>query len=273
MFDDMNGFDETPVAGAAMSDLVPSLSARFRTPHTRDSKEEFLAKLGIVREDEYGVLRPTIAGVLMASADPRPWLPDAFVQAAAYRGTSSFPEGTRDVYQLDAKDIGGPLDQQVIEACRFVYRNMRVAATKSMGRRDIPQFDLVAVFEAMVNAVAHRDYSYRRSKIRLRLYADRLELFSPGSLANTVTVDNLSLRQAIRNEAIVGLLSRIPVPPEIEWLETERLKFMDRRGEGVRVIMENSERLSGRLPEYRLIDDADLLLTIFAANPGDTVGQ
>lgn len=266
-------FDETPVAGAAMSDLVPSLSARFRTARTRDSDEVFLAKLGIVREDEEGILRPTIAGILMASADSRPWLPDAFVQAVAYRGISSVPKGPRDVYQVDAKDIGGPLDEQVIEACRFVYRNMRVAATKSMGRRDVPQFDMVAVFEAMVNAVAHRDYSYRGSKIRLRLYADRLELFSPGALANTVTVDNLSLRQAIRNEAIVGLLSRIPVPPEIEWLGTARLTFMDRRGEGVRVIMENSERLSGRLPEYRLIDDAELLLTIFAANPGDTVGQ
>ena len=266
-------FDETLVAGAAMSDLVPSLTARFRTARTRDSDAEFLAKLGIVREDDDGVLRPTIAGVLMASADPRQWLPDAFVQAVAYRGTSSVPEGPRDVYQIDAKDIAGPLDEQVIEACRFVYRNMRVAATKSMGRRDIPQFDMVAVFEAMVNAVAHRDYSYRGSKIRLRLYADRLELFSPGALANTVTVDNLSLRQAIRNEAIVGLLSRIPVPPEIEWLGTDRLTFMDRRGEGVRLIMENSERLSGRVPEYRLIDDAELLLTIFAANPGDTVAQ
>ena len=266
-------FDETLVAAAAMSDLDPSLSARFRTPRTRDSDAEFLAKLGIVREDDDGVLRPTIAGVLMASADPRQWLPDAFVQAVAYRGTSSVPEGPRDVYQIDAKDIAGPLDEQVIEACRFVYRNMRVAATKSMGRRDIPQFDMVAVFEAMVNAVAHRDYSYRGSKIRLRLYADRLELFSPGALANTVTVDNLSLRQAIRNEAIVGLLSRIPVPPEIEWLGTDRLTFMDRRGEGVRLIMENSERLSGRVPEYRLIDDAELLLTIFAANPGDTVAQ
>lgn len=40
---------------------------------------------------------------------------------------------------------------------------------------------------------------------------------------------------------------------------------MDKRGEGVRIILENSERLSGKRPEFRLIDDAELLLTIFAA--------
>ena len=40
-----------------------------------------------------------------------------------------------------------------------------------------------------------------------------------------------------------------------------------RRGEGVRIILEDSETLSGRAPEYRLIDDAELLLTIYAADP------
>jgi predicted HTH transcriptional regulator len=263
-------FDETPVAGATLTDLVPALWSRFRMLRTRDPDEEFLVKLGIARVDDAGALRPTVAGVLIASADPRRWLPDAFVQAVAYRGTSSAPEGPRDVYQVDAKDIGGPLDEQIIEACRFVYRNMRIAATKAMGRQDLPQFDMAAVFEALVNAVAHRDYSFRGSKVRLRLYADRLELHSPGGLANTMTVDMLPLRQAVRNETIAALLSRIHVPADIEWLGTDRLTFMDRRGEGVRVILENSERLSGRVPEYRLLDDAELMLTIFAANPADT---
>jgi hypothetical protein len=41
--------------------------------------------------------------------------------------------------------------------------------------------------------------------------------------------------------------------------------MMDKRGEGVRIILERSTTLSGRQPEYRLIDDAELLLTIYAA--------
>jgi hypothetical protein len=40
---------------------------------------------------------------------------------------------------------------------------------------------------------------------------------------------------------------------------------MDKRGEGVRIILDNSQRLSGKMPEYRLIDESELMLTIYAA--------
>ena len=49
---------------------------------------------------------------------------------------------------------------------------MRIAATKEQGRVDRPQQDMTAVFEAIVNAVAHRDYSVHGSRIRLRLFDD-----------------------------------------------------------------------------------------------------
>jgi predicted HTH transcriptional regulator len=172
-----------------------------------------------------------------------------------------------NLYQLDAADIAGPLDRQVTEACRFVARNMRVAATKDIGRTDIPQFDLTAVFEALVNAVAHRDYAIYGSKIRLRLYSDRLEVFSPGALANTMTVESLPLRQSVRNEVITSLLARCPVPGNIPWLETDRKAMMDRRGEGVRIILDRTARLARRQPEYRVIDGEELMLTLPAANP------
>ena len=55
-------------------------------------------------------------------------------------------------------------------------------------------------FEAIVNAVVHRDYSISGSKIRLFMFADRLELCSPGALPNTVTIDKLPYSQATRNE-------------------------------------------------------------------------
>lgn len=53
-------------------------------------------------------------------------------------------------------------------------------------------------------------------------------------------------------------------PPDIPWLDTDRRTLMDRRGEGVSIILENSERLSGREPRHRLIDNAELVLTIYA---------
>ena len=122
---------------------------------------------------------------------------------------------------------------------------------------------MTAVFEAIVNAVAHRDYSIHESKIRLRLFENRLEIYSPGNIANSLTIDSLRYRQATRNEAISSLLVKCPAPDE-SWLATDRSNIMERRGEGVPLILDHSVRIAGREPEYRLIDEAELLLTIFA---------
>jgi len=258
-------FDEQIVPGATLDDLAPRLWERFRTGRSSPAREDLLVKLGMARPDD-GRLCPTVAGVLMATQDPRTWIPNAFIQAVAYRGTSGVPSEPGEVYQLDASDITGPVDQQIVDACRFVMKNMSIAATKAIGRRDVPQFDMTAVFEAVVNAVAHRDYSIHGSKTRLRLFADRLELYSPGAIANTMTVDSLAYRQSARNEAITSLLARCPIPDSAPF-KTNRVTLMDKRGEGVRIILENSAMLSGRAPEYRLLDEAELLLTIYAAQP------
>lgn len=257
-------FDEQVVPRATLDDLDAPLWQRFVTPRTRDDRDSLLFKLAMARPDDAGTLRPTVAGVLMGSSDPRPWLPNAFIQAVAYRDTAARPRGD-EWYQIDAADLVGPLDRQVLAACQFVRKNMRVAASKGEGRRDLPQFDLTAVFEAVVNAVAHRDYSLAGSKIRLRLFADRLELYSPGGIANTMTIASLPYRQAARNEAITSLLARCPIP-SAEAALTDRSAMMDRRGEGVQIILERTEKLSGLTPVYRLIDESELLLVIYAAS-------
>lgn len=259
-------FDEQVVPDASLDDLAEPLWARFRTARADPERDELLIKLGMARPDDDGHLKPTVTGILLASEDPRRWIPNAFIQAVAYRGTTGVPTQPGAAYQLDAADIGGPLDRQIIDACRFVLRNMSTAATKDMGRQDIPQFDMTAIFEALVNAVAHRDYSIHGSKIRLRLFADRLELYSPGAIANTMTVDSLAYRQSARNEAITSLLARCPVAGNTLF-KTDRVTLMDKRGEGVGIILENSTKLSGKAPEYRLLDGAELLLTIYAARP------
>jgi predicted HTH transcriptional regulator len=258
-------FDEQPVVQAPVEALDPALYERFRTARTRDEGLDFLRKLGVVALDDQGIAHPSVAGILVACREPREWMPNAFVQAVAYRGTSPAATDGSPPYQLDARDISGPLDEQVRESCRFVARNMKVAGVKDLGRRDIPQYDLTAVFEAMVNAVAHRDYAIYGSKVRLKMFADRLEIYSPGTIPNTMTIESLLYRQAARNETLTSLLAKCPVPTDIEWVSTERRTLMDKRGEGVRIIMENSERLSGKRPVYRLIDDSELFLTLYAA--------
>ena len=257
-------FDEQVVSEARCADLSAELWERFKTVRSDQDAGTFLRKLGLAAKDEDGEVRPTVAGVLVASEHGRHWLPNAYIQAVAYRGTAIRLESKDEPYQLDAADIDGPLDRQVVEACRFVFRNMRVAATKDQGRIDWPQYDMQAVFEALVNAVAHRDYSIHGSKIRLRLFENRLEVYSPGAIANTLDIGSLRYRQSARNEAICSILSKCIVPDE-PWLAGDRRHMMEKRGEGVPIILDNSERLSGREPEYRLIDTAELLLTIHAA--------
>jgi len=260
-------FDEQPVAAATLDDLAEAHWRRFQTVRSaRETREDLLHKLGMARRDDEGEWRPTVAGVLLAGEDPRRFLPNAFIQAVAYSGASPAQVGDSGFYQLDAADITGPLDRQVADACRFVARNMKTAAIKDLGRTDIPQYDMTAVFEAVVNAVAHRDYAVHGSKIRLRMYADRLELYSPGALANTMTIESLPLRQSARNEAVTSLLARCRVPGELPGLKTDRTHMMDKRGEGVPIILERSLALSGRSPEYRVIDEAELLLVIYAAS-------
>lgn len=260
-------YDELAVLRATLADMDNALVDRFRTVQTQDDRPDLMRKLGLAREDDTGVLRPTIAGVLLASRRPEEYLSNAFIQAVAYRGETLPGKDPGTHYQLDAQDITGPLDQQVERACHFVLKNMRVAASKDVGRHDLPQYDMTAVFEAMVNAVAHRDYSMSGSKIRLRMFSNRIEIYSPGALVNTMTVDSLQFRQAARNESITSLLAKCHVPEGLSGLESPRSTLMDKRGEGVQLILERSRLLSGREPVYEIFDDSELRLTIFEASP------
>ena len=250
-------FDESPVPGTSPEQLDGALTRRF----SRDERfpdETSLRKLRIVADDEDGAARITIAGVLLCTRDPGRWLPHAQIQAVSYMGER------QDInYQSDARDIDGPLDEQVLEALHFVRRNMRVAATKAMARVERPQFSNRAVFEALVNAVAHRDYSMAGARVRLHLFGNRLELHVPGALANTLTPESMDSRQYSRNELIVSLLARCRVS---EHENLVRSHMMDRRGEGVPIILDESRELSGRVPEYNLIDDSELRLVIWSAD-------
>ena len=251
-------FDEQVVASADVNVLRADLYARFRTDISPRDDQEFLRKLHFIAADSEGVMRPTVSGVLFATERPDAYLPSAFIQAVCYRGTSRNADD-----QLDARDIKGPLNAQISEACRFVERNMRVAAVKSPARIDIPQYAMNAVFEAIVNAVAHRDYSISGAKIRLHMFSDRLEIFSPGGLPNTLTIDEIGERQFSRNELVSTCLSRCPLPEGLT--DVMRSRIMDRRGEGVPIIYSETRKLAGKSPVYRLLDDSELMLTIFSA--------
>lgn len=255
-------FDETPVDNTSIKDLSPPLILQLLgsfffvgTEMNIEADETLLdlAKLHVLSNESKDA-KITVAGILMGSRAPQKFLPNAYIQAVCYTGLS------RDAaYQIDARDITGPLPAQIHDALHFVKRNMQTPARKILGREDFPQYDLRAVFEAIVNAVAHRDYSIYGSTIRLHMFADRLEISSPGLLSNTMTLDRMPLMQSTRNELIASLLARC----KVEDSEIQRVYIMDKRGEGVPLIQKRSHDLSGKEPIYKMVGH-ELQLTIFA---------
>jgi predicted HTH transcriptional regulator len=197
-----------------------------------------------------------VAGVLLCTREPGILIRGAYIQAVAYRGTRNDPAD-----QIDAKDFTGPISEQIEHAFAFVMRHMLVPASKDLGRVEYPQFSRRAVFEAIVNAVVHRDYSMHGAKIRLHMFADRLELCVPGALAYTMSIEAMTSMSMPRNDVLCSLLSKFPVPSP----DLGRTYMMDRRGAGVDVILQESEMLSGKKPVYRQIDNLELQLTIDAA--------
>lgn len=251
-------FDTLPVPNTHRRTIREPFYRRFIK---EDVPEEMIEDLLLKRTllvEEGREIRASVAGVLMCHDTPDDFLYNSFIQAVYYNGK------VKDAnYQIDAKDFRGTLDQQIIDAYKFVHKHNMVSARKDVGRIDQPQYSMRAVFEAIVNAVVHRDYSKGESKIRLFMFADRLELYSPGALANTLTVDDLPFRQATRNELLARLLSEITLDDDVE-KKVKRRHFLERRGEGVGIILNESEQLSGQIPVYELHNE-ELCLTIFAA--------
>jgi ATP-dependent DNA helicase RecG len=252
-------FDEQLVPGASLDLIAPELAARFLRTNLPEASQ--LKKLYLVGTDPDSVgdaePRLTVAGVLLITLRPADHLSSAYVQCVAYGGAERHAE-----HQLDAQDCDGPVDQQIEQAFVFVKRNMRIEAVKRPGRIDVPQYDLRAVYEALVNAVAHRDYSMHGARVRVHLFADRLEISTPGGLPNSLSVETMEANSITRNETLVNLLSRY-YPADTT---TGRQNLIERRGEGVPMILAASEHLSQQRPVYEQIDNTELKLTIYAAS-------
>ena len=256
----MLGPDEAVVAGTGVNTLDAALVDRFLSSRATEPIAVQLAKLGLVRDDDSGVTRATVAGILLGTEAPDALVRGAQLEAVRYRGTM-----LGRASQHDAATIRGPLDRQIRDAVNFVRLNTQVAARKAPGRVETPQFSPRAVFEAVVNAVVHRDYSIADSKIRLFVFDDRLELYSPGALPNTLPIEAMRNRQATRNETLASILRMLSVG-DIGGAG-DRQYFMEQRGEGVPIIYEETRDLTGREPQYELLGGAELRLTIPSARP------
>lgn len=257
-------YDEQPVPHTGFGSLDESLWRPLLSVTSAADPEVALTRMRMLATDEHNVTRATVAGLLICSRNPAQWLRNAYITATRYRGDD------RASGQTDTQDIYGPIQEQIGQALAFARRNMQIAAVKAPTRQDLPQYSEAALFEAIVNAVVHRDYSVHSGRIRIAMFSDRVEINSPGGLPNSLTVDSMGEMQSTRNETLTSILRRIPAAGIAGAGEREYL--MERRGDGITIIRRETQALCGRPPEFELINDAELRVTIPAANLDQTGG-
>jgi ATP-dependent DNA helicase RecG len=148
-----------------------------------------------------GQVRPTVAGLLLFGRDPLRWVRSGQILVVRYSGRSMTDRFVKE-------EIRGTLPDQIHLAEASVVANMQKGVHLSgLERIEEGEYPPAAVREVIVNAVAHRDYQIRGEEIRILLFSDRIECYSPGRLPGHVTLENLVEERFSRNEAIVQVLS------------------------------------------------------------------
>ena len=241
-------FDERPVLSADVFALDQHRLEAFFGRAPRIPWWDLLHNNRVIAPGDDGLGRPTVAGLLAFATQPSAHMPSYSIEAACYAGKELVPGHVTHVERL-----AGRAGDQIDAAVAFVMRFMQERPAAA----DEPAYDINVVYEAIVNAVAHRDYAIGGSKIRLFLFADRLELYSPGKLPNTLTLEDMPYRTCTRNQLLVSFLSQL-------YSKRTGQVFLQSRGQGVRKILTRGEAHSGRKPEYRLFGE-ELRLTLWKA--------
>lgn len=154
---------------------------------------------------------PTVAGVMILCEYPQAFFPQLGITAMVVDGTTFGEVSENGARFIDNQRIDGNIPQMLDEAMRFVRRNIRNATViDADGKRaDVPEYPLVAVREAILNALIHRDYSQysEDSPIRIVLYKDRMEVENPGGLYGRLTINDLGKAPGdTRNPFLAGSL-------------------------------------------------------------------
>lgn len=214
--------DIEPVEAAAIDDLdagtLEAIVARARELSPRVfgkvSDETLLMQLGVLTRVN-DRLCPTIAGLMAAGTFPQKYFPRLEIIFSVYQGVDKVEASTGRLCCLTSKEIIGSIPEMLLETSALVRQWMNTAAViEGALRKEIPDYSLEAVREAVANALQHRDYSPegRGSQVRINMYADHLEIISPGGLYGSATEESLGKDgiSSARNEFLSRLLTYTP---------------------------------------------------------------
>jgi ATP-dependent DNA helicase RecG len=181
----------------------------------------------------------SVGGILIFGRNPQQRLPHSSVKMAVFKGIDI----TDDL--IDKKEIKGTITELIDSTAgllnMFIPRSSTINGLKRDEKILIPT---KVIREALVNATCHRDYSIIGRYISVYMYSDRIEITSPGKIANTLTLEKIKVgNSAIRNHFLLKYLDNMRyidgigrgIPMMIKFMK-ERVKF-EELGELFRVTL------------------------------------
>lgn len=251
------GFEALLCRGASLTDLSQRLIAAYIAQREATSgrplalsREDMLCGLGCLVEQN-GKWTPTHAGIMLFAEEPQRFIGQTEVACVRFKGTDV-------VSYIDRRDLRGPLYQLVDDAEQFIFRHMkigrRIEGFVGVEYREYPQ---AAVREVIVNAVVHRDYSRGGQHIRIFMFDDRIEVYSPGTLPPGVSLEKmrrLESQSVLRNPVVVGVFRDLGS------------RYIERLGTGIRRMAAEMEAHGLHRPRFEEMS-SDFRVTL--VGPGE----
>ncbi|ENM1776983.1 putative DNA binding domain-containing protein [Pseudomonas aeruginosa] len=199
--------DETPVAGLGAGDVDMSyfeafFEQQFGEPLAQHQQPlpQLLTNMNLLNQGQLNV-----AGALLFAKAPHYALPAFIVKAVAFVGNE-----IEDERYIDSRDITGKLADVFQQTLGFISANTRALqgdqGINTLGRPEVPRI----VWEELVaNALIHRDY-FISAPVRVLVFADRVEIISPGHLPNNLTIENVKAGNSnMRNPILASFAAKL----------------------------------------------------------------
>jgi len=199
--------DETPVSGLGAGDVdLPYFASffenQFGEPLERHNQPlpQLLTNMNLMKQGQLNV-----AGALLFAKAPQYALPAFIVKAVAFVGNEIEEER-----YIDSRDIAGKLADVFQQTLGFIFANTRLEQGEqgfnSQGQGEIPR---IVWEELIANALIHRDY-FLSAPIRVLVFANRVEIISPGHLPNNLTIENIKAGNSnIRNPVLASFATKL----------------------------------------------------------------
>jgi ATP-dependent DNA helicase RecG len=207
-----------------------------------------LRNLGcVVKVDNQSLFTNT--GVLFFAKAPIVFIPQAIIICALYKGIEK-------VTVLDRKDLTGNIIANIEEAILFLKKHLKLRyEITSIRRKEILEIPEVAMREAIVNAVCHRDYFEKGANVMVEIFDDRVEISNPGGLAKGLSLEDFGTRSLTRNPTIASLL--------------HRTNYIERMGTGINRIRLALQEAGLPAPEFKM---SGFFTVIFRRITSDKIG-